>query len=351
MTEWSAEDISKKPEVRQPLSRTSGPKTGTEKVKAATKDKFWFVTHALLIVGCAVLYYLVGSKLIPVPQNTVDLSRRFLRGAALIVIVLAVAKEISIHAIGRLDDAATRFTLRRIQHLLVVLVIAVIVIGVIFVNWYTALISVGIGSVIVGLAVQTPMTSFLGWIYILIRRPYQVGDRIQIEDATGDVIDVSYFDTTLWEFGGKYLSTDHPSGRIIKFPNSKVLSMMVFNYSWPLFPYIWNEIKFYIAYDSDLEFVSRTMQKITEEEIGEEMMERVAIFRELLAKTPVDELEVREHPRVIFRVNENTWLEAIVRYLVTPREAGSIKTRLLPKLLAALNAAPEKTKFPKGDAR
>ena len=93
------------------------------------------------------------------------------------------------------------------------------------------------------------------------------------------------------------------------------------------------------------------MQKITEEEIGAEMMERVAIFRELLAKTPVDELEVREHPRVIFRVNENTWLEAIVRYLVTPREAGSIKTRLLPKLLAALNAAPEKTKFPKGDAR
>jgi len=350
-TAETAEEISKKPEVRQALSQTSGPKAGTEKVKAATKDKFWFVTHALLIVGCAVLYSLVGSKLIPVPQNTVDLSRRFLRGAALIGIVLAVAKAISIYAIGRLDDAATRFTLRRIEHLLVVLVIAVIVIGVIFVNWYTALISVGIGSVIVGLAVQTPMTSFLGWIYILIRRPYQVGDRIQIEDATGDVIDVSYFDTTLWEFGGKYLSTDHPSGRIIKFPNSKVLSAMVFNYSWPLFPYIWNEIKFYIAYDSDLEFVSRTMQKITEEEIGEEMMERVAMFRELLAKTPVDELEVRERPRVIFRVNENTWLEAIVRYLVPPREAGSIKTRLLPKLLAALNAAPEKTKFPKGDAR
>jgi len=126
---------------------------------------------------------------------------------------------------------------------------------------------------------------------------------------------------------------------------------MVFNYSWPLFPYIWNEIKFNIAYNSDLEFVSRTMQKITEEEIGEEMIERVAVFRELLAKTPVDELEVRERPRVIFRVSENTWLEASVRYLVPPREAGSIKTRLLPKLLAALNAAPQKTMFPKGDAR
>jgi small-conductance mechanosensitive channel len=74
------------------------------------------------------------------------------------VILLAIAKAISIYAIGRLDEAATRFTLRRIEHLLVALVIAVIVIGVIFVNWYTALISVGIGSVIVGLAVQRPMT-------------------------------------------------------------------------------------------------------------------------------------------------------------------------------------------------
>src|SRR4030095_13580846 len=269
----------------------------------------------------------------------------------MIVIVLAIAKSISIYLIGRVEDAAARFTLSRIEHLLVALVIAVIVIGVVFVNWYTALISVGIGSVIVGLAVQTPMTSFLGWIYILVRQPYQVGDRIQIEDATGDVIDLSYLDTTLWEFGGKYLSTDHPSGRIIKFPNSKVLSAMVFNYSWPLFPYIWNEIKFHIAYNSDLEFVARTMQKITAEEIGQEMMERVGVFRDLLAKTPVDELEVREHPRVIFRVNDNTWLEAIVRYLVPPREAGSVKTRLIPKLLAALNAAPDKWRFPKGDAR
>src|SRR5256886_9844852 len=165
-----AEEISRKPEVRQALSQTTGPKAGAEKVKAAAKDKFWFVTHALLILGCAVLYYLVGSKLIPVPQNTVDLVRRFLRGAVLIVIVLAIAKAISIYAIGRLDDAATRFTLRRIEHLLAALAIAVIVIGVIFVNWYTALISVGIGSGIVGLAGQTPSTSLLGWIYILIPR-------------------------------------------------------------------------------------------------------------------------------------------------------------------------------------
>src|ERR1700747_1785247 len=175
------------------------------------------------------------------------------------------------------------------MHLVVALVIVVIAISIIFVNWYGAVAALGIGSVIIGLAVQTPMKSFIAWIYILVRRPFRVGDRIQIGDATGDVIDVSYLDTTLWEFGGKYISGDHPSGRVIRFPNEKVLDEIICNYSWPLFPYIWNEIKVQIAYQSDLKFVSETMQRVVEEEIGKEMSERIEVFRQVLAKTPVAE--------------------------------------------------------------
>ena len=37
--------------------------------------------------------------------------------------------------------------------------------------------------------------------------------------------------------------------------------------------------------------------------------------------------------------------------LVAPREAGQIKSRLIPKLLAALNAEPEKVMFPVGANR
>src|SRR6266403_1136443 len=347
----TAEQLSKQPDVRKELERTGGVKRPEEKVKAEPKDKFWFVTHGLLLIGCAVLYWLIGSKFIPLVESDVDLSRRFLRGVALVIVVLATAKSVKVYAIGRLEDAVTRFTLKRILYLVAGILIAAIAISVIFVNWYAALTAFGIGSIIVGLAVQTPMKSFIAWIYILVRQPFRVGDRIKIDDATGDVIDVGYLDTTLWEFGGQYISGDHPSGRTIRFPNEKVLDSIVYNYSWPLFPYIWNEIKFQIAYQSDLEFIARTMQKIVEEELGEEMMERVGVYRDLLARTPVDELEVRQHPRVIFRVDELTWIDAIVRYLVAPREAGSTKSRLIPKLLAALNAAPEKVMFPKGNAR
>src|ERR1700704_3315830 len=319
----TAEEISEKPEVRQELAR-AGDTQAVEKVKAETKDKFWFVTHGLLLIGCTVLYFLIGSKFIPILQSEVDLTRRLLRGAALIIIILGTAKAVRVYGIARIEDTVTRFTLKRIQHLIVGLMIAVIAISVIFVNWYAALTALGVGSIIVGLAVQTPMKSFIAWIFILVRQPYRVGDRIKIAEATGDVIDVGYLDTTLWEFGGQYLSSDHPSGRLIKFPNEKVLNELVWNYSWPLFPYIWNEIKFQIAYQSDLKFVAETMQRIVAEELGKDMADRVEAYRQLLARTPVDELEVREHPRVIFRVDEVTWIDAIVRYVVPPRESGRV---------------------------
>ena len=346
----TAEEISQRPEIRKELQRATGEKR-RQTVKARGRDKFWFVTHAFILAGCATVYFLLGANLISLPQAGVNIAVRILRGTALIVIVLALARATSVYGLSRIEDASTRFTLQRIVHLVIGLVIALIVLSVVFVNWYAAGAALGVGSIIIGLAVQAPMKSFIAWIYILVRQPFRVGDRIKIGDATGDVIDVGYLDTTLWEFGGQYISGDHPSGRLIKFPNEKVLDELVYNYSWPLFPYIWNEIKFQIAYQSDLKFVADTMQQIVEKELGEEMMKRVEVFRDLLARTPVDELEVRSRPRVIFRVDEVTWINAIVRYLVSPREAGSVKTRLIPKLLAALNAEPDKVMFPAGANR
>jgi hypothetical protein len=60
---------------------------------------------------------------------------------------------------------------------------------------------------------------------------------------------------------------------------------------------------------------------------------------------------VKERPAVFFRVSENTWLEAIVRYVVPPREAGRIKNQLILRLLEELNKEPDRVGFPKGDAR
>ena len=352
-TRTEVEQVKQREDVKRALKQTSALKED-EQPKAKALDKLWLGTHFILLIALAAFRYVLQLNLFGLPARHpryTDLLIKLDLSAMAVILLLAVAKLVDVYLIGRIDNPVSRFNLKRIARLLLVLVLGLIVISILFQNWYTALVSVGLLSLIMGLAVQTPVTSFLGWIYILVRAPYRVGDRIKIGGATGDVIDVSYLDTTLWEFGGDFLSTDHPSGRIIKFPNSKILESTVYNYTWPVFPYVWNEVKFSIAYNSDLEFVAETMQRVASEEVGESMMRQIRIYREVLAQTPVDQLEVREHPAVLFRVNANTWIDAIVRYLVHPKEAGRVKTRLIKKLLLELNAAPERVLFPKGEAR
>jgi small-conductance mechanosensitive channel len=342
------EQLKQQVEIKTALKQT-GTQEETALPVAQTRDKVWFGGYLLFLVALGGLYYLVTLRFLGLSDGAVYWVLRVARGAILLTLILGVARASDVYLIGRIEDPVPRYNLRRIQRLIVGLLMAFVAVTM-WSNWYTTIVSLGLISLILGFALQTPITSFIGWIYIMIRAPYRVGDRIKIGDATGDVIDVSYLDTTLWEFGG-YLSTDHPSGRIIRFPNSEVLSSAVYNYTWPLFPYVWNEIIFNIAYESDLDFVANTMQAVAAEEVGEAMMERIRVYRELLAQTPVDALEVREHPSVLFRVSSNTWLEAIVRYLVHPKEAGRVKTRLIKKLLAQLNTAPERVLFPKGNAR
>jgi small-conductance mechanosensitive channel len=280
-----AEAIAQQADVRRALEEAA-----THKVSADTpvqpKQKVWLGTYALLLLGLGVLYYLLRLRAFGVIPFQ-GLLQRFTLGAMAIVLVLVATKAVDALLIDRLDDVVSRYNLKRVLRLITGIILFFIGLSLLFANWYTAVLSLGLISLILGFALQTPITSFIGWIYILVKKPYRVGDRIKIRDATGDVLDVSYLDTTLWEFGGEYLSTDHPSGRLIKFPNSEVLTSMIYNYSWPLFPYIWNEIKFHVGYDSDLDFVACTMREVAEEEIGSTMMERVRIFRELLAKTPV----------------------------------------------------------------
>jgi small-conductance mechanosensitive channel len=345
------EQLKEQEDVKTALKQTSGTKESIPPPTPQWKDKLWFVTYIVIILGFGALYYLVSVDLFPIDTQSISILRRLFVGAMLFVLVGALSKSVRVYLIDQIESKPARYNLTRVLHLLTFFVVVIIGLSLLSTTWYTALVSLGLLSLILGFALQTPITSLIGWVYLLIRQPYKVGDRIQIGEARGDVIDVSYLDTTLWEFGGPYLTTEHPSGRIIKFPNSLVLNETVYNYSWPLFPYIWNEIKLQVAYESDLDFIAKTMQQVVEEELGDQMLDLVQVYRELLRQTPVDELEIRERPVVHFRVSDYTWIEAIVRYLVHPKEAGRIKTRIIKNLLERLNAEPERVLFPKSNLR
>jgi small-conductance mechanosensitive channel len=316
-----------------------------------THHKYWIGGYSLIAVGCITIYILIRLHVFDILGDHLQLLKKIILGCFFGFTVLIAGRIIELMVTKKSHSKTLRYTMIKVIRFLTVLAITIVVVSFLFQNWYTAAVSLGLISLILGFALQVPISSFIAWVYIIFRSPYRVGDRIEITQFKGDVVEIGYLDTTLWEFGGDYLTTDMPSGRLIRFPNSLVLQSAVFNYSWPKFPYIWNEIPFHIAYDSDLEYVESILKKVTKAELEPEMADKIIALKQLLERTPVDELQIKEYPFISFRINANTWVEVLITYLVEPKKATATRTRIVKHALAELRAQPGKAMFPNGNSR
>ena len=315
------------------------------------KHKVWIVSFIIIALVCLAVYFLLQFHVFGLLGTYRSLLQRLSLAGFVVFIVFIITRGIESIVTKRSPTKKQQYNIIRLIRLLSVFAAVVIIVSFLFAKWYTAAVSLGLFSLILGFALQTPISSLIGWFYIIIRTPYRIGDRIQVGNFTGDVVEISYLDTTLWEFHGDYLSNDVPSGRLIRFPNTLVLQSQVYNYSWRKFPFIWNEIPFHIAYESDLEWVEKTIKEVARRELGDDMMDAIERFKELVKQTPVDELEIKEYPFVVFRINANTWVEVSVTYLVHPKRASAIRSRLIKSILKELLKEPDRVMFPKGNAR
>lgn len=315
------------------------------------KQNLWIGGYILAGIICLLLYFLLQLKSFEIIGTYRKTLGSLLLAAACSFGVLIISRVVQGIAAKRSHTKAILYNVVKLVRLLSFLIIVFIFISFINRNWYTAAVSLGLISLLLGFALQTPIASLIGWFYIVLRVPYKVGDRIQVSDFTGDVVEINYFDTTLWEFAGNYMTSDLPSGRLIRFPNSMVFQYQVYNYSWKKFPYIWNEIPFHVAYQSDLEWIENTIRKVAKEELDPATAEHVEELRELIEKTPVDEIDIKEYPFVNIRINTNTWVEVLLVYLVDPKKSSAVRSHLIKQVLAALLQEPDKVMFPKADNR
>ncbi len=318
------------------------------------RHSVWIGTYIFLASGFFLLHFLLHHNYIHALDNYPELvkhSKNISLVAGVGCIILLISRFVERTITRKNETLAARYNLIRLIRLLAVLIIIMAGASILFENWYTAAVSLGLISLLVGFALQTPITSLIGWLYIVIRTPYRVGDRIQIDTFNGDIVEINYLDTTLWEFKGDYLTNDLPTGRLIRFPNSLVLQSAVFNYSWSRFPYLWNEIPFHIAYESDMKYVEETIKRITKEELDQDMDEKIEDLKEYMKNTPIGDVDIKEYPFVSFRTNANTWVEAMVTYLVKPKKATDTRTRIVKRTVSELLKEPDRVMFPKSNAR
>ena len=107
----------------------------------------------------------------------------------------------------------------------------------------------GILSAGIAIALANVLENLAGWMFIVTRRPFRVGDRIEIEGRSGDVVDIRAFRFSMLEIGN-WVDADQSTGRLVHVPNGKVFSQQVSNYTEG-FPYIWDEIGVLVTFESD----------------------------------------------------------------------------------------------------
>ena len=124
---------------------------------------------------------------------------------------------------------------------------------------YLGLVSAGIA-----IALSDLLKNMAGWAFILSRRPFQVGDRIEIDGFKGDVVDVRLFRFSLMEVGG-WVEADQSTGRLVHVPNGLVFTKELANYTEG-FPYIWHEIPVLITFESDWKLAEQIMLQVLKDQ-------------------------------------------------------------------------------------
>jgi small-conductance mechanosensitive channel len=149
----------------------------------------------------------------------------------------------------RFDNSVIRYQWQKISGYIAVVIIIVLVGPTWMSGFQNTATYFGLLTAGLAIALQAPITDLVGWIFILWRQPFKVGDRIQIGDHAGDVIDLRLFQFSLMEIGN-WVDAEQSTGRVIHIPNGNVFKDALANYS-AAFQFIWNEIPVLVTFESN----------------------------------------------------------------------------------------------------
>jgi small-conductance mechanosensitive channel len=175
--------------------------------------------------------------------------RRLLWSAAVLLLLWLTQRIILAVVNRRTEDVRVRYRWKKLSQY-VAAVVAVLALGWIWFEGFRSMAAyLGILSAGLAIALKELVANLVGWVFILWRRPFEVGDRIQIGEVSGDVIDLRIFQFTLLEIGN-WVAADQSTGRVLHINNGKVFNETLANYSKG-FQYIWNELPVLVTFESN----------------------------------------------------------------------------------------------------
>ena len=266
----------------------------------------------------------------------VDTNRRVVLHAVLLSLSAILAILFAVLLIDSLvrRSFSRQMDRKRLHHLRVVATIAIQLIGALLI----LLIVFGVPnqtSTMIGLAtagltvvLKDFIIAFFGWFALMGPNGIRVGDWVEIEGVSGEVIDVGVLKTVLLETTGG-ASTGHPTGRRVSFVNKFAIENHYFNFS-TAGQWLWDELRLTLPATGDAYHLAMQIRERVEKETdadsgaAEQDWERVTRqygSRPFSAKPAVD-----------LRPSANG-LDVIVRYVTHAPQRYEVKSRLFKAIV------------------
>lgn len=198
----------------------------------------------------------------------------------------------------------------------------------------------GAASVGIAFALQEVIASLAGWLAIMFRAFYGVGDRVELKGIVGDVIDIGLLRTTLMETG-QWVDGDLYTGRIVKVANSYVFKEPVFNYNSD-FPFLWDEVKVAIKYGSDYALADKIFTQSAHDVVGDYTEKSKSTWDMMVRKYRIE--NAKTEPMVTLVLTDN-WVEYTIRYITDFKSRRTTKDKIFNHILHDVENSGGKIRF------
>ena len=183
-------------------------------------------------------------------------------------------------------------------------------------------------------ALKDFIVSFIGWFVLMGRNGIRLGDWVEINGVTGEVIELGIFHTVLLETGN-WTDSGHPTGRRVTFTNSFAIEGHYFNFSTSG-QWLWDELTLALASSQNpypiVEAIQKAVLEATAESAGqaEKEWQNAAHSRSMRALSAAPAINVKP---------VSGGVEIAVRYITRANERYQLRSKLYQ---AAMNSISKK---------
>ncbi len=194
----------------------------------------------------------------------------------------------------------------------------------------------GLLSAGIAIALKDLLASIAAWLFIIARKPFVIGDRIEIGQVAGDVVDFRIFQFTIMEIGN-WVDADQSTGRIIHIPNHKILTENLANYSAG-FEHIWNEIEVVITFESNRKKARILLDDVLNHHAEKHIHE---VDRKLKQASKKYHILYKNLTPIIYTEAVDHGVKMTLRYLCKPRSRRTTVDAIWRDLLDRIDNEPE----------